>query len=338
MKIPQKPQKFKEIFHVLIAEHSQHKAARHNFYYKINVRALRDLSLPLFFFYCRLVTLCNFKTRKGNVSKQFEYFGGHWTRSQIYRNLKKLERLGFIKPRNPGDREFQMIAGKHTLYINQSSLKLVRSRERAKAFKCVCFLLHNRKKLGKLSQRALIAAGFAAGDALRLARWIREHLTKKRLVHLLKGAMWFFRKRGAKQHYFRKGKYRIKISDNPATITRLLGNLTYNSFKRASSNGLKCSSHREAGVEIGHEPPDIAGRKRPAVIAAEIANPEHGRRYIDAGGGGENSAIEGDIRSILWDNLPETAKQHFYKWRLERANSPIDSQKQKKCPGTNHYH
>jgi len=160
-------------------------------YYKLNNRAINTLSIPNLHFYLRTVKIANFKTG-GNVSKQFQYFGGRWNRAAIYKNLAKLRRLGFI--RQDGRRSFRPVPGGKRTYINAAALENVRSRQDSLYFKMALFLVNYRGDFGELTQRAIKAAGFASNTAEFLHRWIGEHLNKTRLNKLYNALMWTFRK------------------------------------------------------------------------------------------------------------------------------------------------
>jgi len=162
-------------------------------YYKLNNRAIDSLSIPNLHFYLRTVKIANFQTG-GNVSKQFQYFGGRWNRAAIYKNLAKLRRLGFI--RQDGRRSFRPVPGGKRTYINAAALEHIRSRQDTIYFKMALFLVNYRGDFGELTQRAIKAAGFASNTAEFLHRWIGEHLNKTRLNKLYNAIMWTFRQVG----------------------------------------------------------------------------------------------------------------------------------------------
>jgi len=305
-------------------------------YYRINTRAIKELNSPLWHFYTRLVKLANFRTKQGNTTRQFEFFGGRWKRATIYENLGKLEKKGFIKPRSNGSRYFEPRSGGKTLWINKGVLDCVSSRQDALYFKFLCFILQNSQNIHKTTHRALLKAGFAANDALQFLQWIRENLTAKRLKMLIDAAQWKFKKLTQKVVYFFRGRLPWrKIGNRSATKPgHLSGPPTYIGGE-PRSNGALCNAPTKPGEEPAGEP--AGHRKAPPGCATKPGQtPKTGRKSTFPPGGAlriiaagsdpglhnrRNGALpeqrekaafkKGEIRSILYDNLPDNVKHLF---------------------------
>ena len=161
-------------------------------YYKINQRAVQALNLPNLHFYIRSVKIANFRTG-GNVSRQFQYFGGRWKRAAIYKNLARLESLGYIR-RDPGNRRaWRPVPGKRRHYVNAGVLKHVRSRQDTLYLKFLLFIVNYAGNFDNITHRTIKAAGFAANTAEFLYTYIKEHLNKSRLEKLYNAVVWAFR-------------------------------------------------------------------------------------------------------------------------------------------------
>jgi len=241
---------------------------KHYRYYKLNQRAFKNLNLPNLHFYVRAVKIANFQTG-GNISRQFKYFGGHWNRQAIYKNMAKLNRAGYIKQDEKKKRLFKPIPGHRRHYINQTVLNHVRTRKDTLYLKYLLFIVNYRGNIAGITHREIKGAGFCTETADFLYRYIRGHLNKTRLKKLYNAVSWAFRKVG---RYNRrvlswiKGavpffKFKSNVPNwrqSPGTYN-ILKDFKYKTSNAPPRNGEDKKTEAERGKETPRHPDKTGG-------------------------------------------------------------------------------